>query len=147
VSPLARGLIEVWPYLFAFAVGALLPRRQGWPERVALGVVGVLSVALVVGYWPGKEAPAGDTLAPEWPHLLNVIVFLPILGAVAILFLPRQTPNLLRRFTLGVMAADFIASLGLLAVPMSKGWHFQYITEWLPAFGIRYHVAVDGVSL
>jgi len=30
---------------------------------------------------------------------------------------------------------------------MSKGWHFQYISEWLPAFGIRYHVAVDGVSL
>jgi NADH-quinone oxidoreductase subunit M len=147
MSPLARALIDLWPYLAAFAVGALLPRRQGVAERVALGVVGVLSAALISGLWPGNEAPAGDTLAPEWPHLLNVIVFVPIAGAVAILFLPRQTPNLLRRFTLAVMAADFVASLGLLAVPMSKGWHFQYITEWLPAFGIRYHVAVDGVSL
>ena len=147
MSPLAGTLIDVWPYLLAFAVGALLPRRQGTAERIALGVVGVLAVALVSGLWPGKEVPSTGTLPDEWPHLLNVVVFLPIVGAVGILFLPRQTPNLLRRFTLAVMAADFVASLALLSVPMTKGWHFQYITEWLPTFGIRYHVAVDGVSL
>jgi NADH-quinone oxidoreductase subunit M len=147
MSPLAGTLIDMWPYLLAFAVGALLPRRQGTAERIALGVVGVLAVALVSGLWPGKEAPSTGTLPDEWPHLLNVVVFLPIVGAVGILFLPRQTPNLLRRFTLAVMAADFVASLALLSVPMTKGWHFQYITEWLPTFGIRYHVAVDGVSL
>ena len=30
---------------------------------------------------------------------------------------------------------------------MTRGWHFQHIVEWVPAFGIRYHVAVDGVSM
>jgi NADH-quinone oxidoreductase subunit M len=147
MSPLAAALIDVWPYLLAFAVGALIPTRQGWPERIALGVVGVLAAAIVLGLWPGKGAAGGETPPAEWPHLLNVIVFVPIVGAVAVLFLPRQMPALLRRFTLGVMAVDFIASLGLLSVTMTKGWHFQYITEWLPSFGIRYHVAVDGVSL
>ena len=147
MTPLASALIDVWPYLFAFAVGALIPRRQGFLERFALGTVGVLCVALVMGLWPGSEAPSSDVRPAEWPHLLNVIVFVPLLGAIAVLFLPRQTPNLLRRFTLGVMALDFVASLGLLTTTMSKGWHFQYISEWLPAFGIRYHVAVDGVSL
>jgi NADH-quinone oxidoreductase subunit M len=147
MSPLVSGVIDLWPYFFAFAIGMAIPRRHGWPERVALGVVGVLCTAFVIGLWPGNAPPETDVRPPEWPHLLNVIVFIPILGAVAILFLPRQTPNLLRRFTLAVMAADFVASLGLLTTAMSKGWHFQYISEWLPSFGIRYHVAVDGVSL
>jgi NADH-quinone oxidoreductase subunit M len=41
----------------------------------------------------------------------------------------------------------FVASLWLLAVPMTAGWHFQYIKDWMPALGIRYHVAADGISL
>jgi NADH-quinone oxidoreductase subunit M len=145
MSPLAGALIDVWPYLAAFAFGALVPSRKGWPERVAIGVVSLLGAALVGGLWAGPEAT--EKAPTEWPHLLNLIVFLPLVGAVAILFLPRQTPNLLRRFTLGVMLVDLVVSVGLLSVPMSRGWHFQYITPWLPGFGIRYHVAVDGLSL
>jgi NADH-quinone oxidoreductase subunit M len=147
MSPLTTALVALFPYLAAFAIGALIPSRQGALERFALGVVAALAVAFISGLWPGKTIADGDVLPEEWPHLLNVVVFVPILGAVAMLFMPRQMPNLLRRFTLVVMAIDFIASLGLLAVPMPKGWHFQYIAEWLPAFGIRYHVAIDGLSL
>jgi NADH-quinone oxidoreductase subunit M len=29
---------------------------------------------------------------------------------------------------------------------MEVGWHYQYIAPWLPRLGIRYHVAVDGIS-
>ena len=146
MSALLSVLVEVWPYFAAFAFGALIPRRQGLWERIAVGVVAVLCAALVGGLWP-ESAPSDAAAPEEWPHLLNVIVFLPIVGAVGVLFLPRQTPRLLRGFTLAVLGADFIASLALLTVPMTKGWHFQYISDWLPSFGIRYHVAVDGVSL
>ncbi len=145
MSPAAQALFESWPYLVAFIAGLLIPRRQNWLERVAIGVVGVLAVAMVQGLWP--NAAATTETGSEWPQLLNVIVFLPLIGGVALLFLPRQTPGLLRGFTLGIFALDFIASLGLLSVPMSRGWHFQYITEWIPSFGIRYHVAVDGISV
>jgi NADH-quinone oxidoreductase subunit M len=148
MSPASRGLFEIWPYLAAFGVGALLPRRQGWAERIGIGIVAALSLALVLGLWPGvSETDLAQPPPEEWPQLLNVIVFLPIVGALAILFLPRQAPNLLRRFTLLVLALDFLASLFLLRAPMTGGWHFQYISEWLPTFGIRYHVAVDGISL
>ncbi|MEB2311400.1 MAG: NADH-quinone oxidoreductase subunit M [Sorangiineae bacterium] len=145
MSPLGKLIFELWPTVAAFVVGAAMPRRQGWPERVALGIIGALAVTLVTGLWPGAESAAAEPR--EWPHLLNVIVFLPFAGAVAILFLPRQAPNLLRRFTMAVLLIDLLVSLWLLSVPMSNGWHFQYIHEWIPSFGIRYHVAVDGLSM
>jgi len=143
-------LFEAWPFVAALAVGILIPRRKGLPERIAVGVVAALAVLLVSGMWPDKaaEVTADAAAAPtEWPQLLNVIVFLPILGSMAILFLPRQSPKLLRRFTMLVLGLDLLASLWLLGVPMTAGWHFQYIREWLPSFGIRYHVAVDGITI
>ncbi len=144
------GMIESVPYVLAFLVGVFVPRREGWAERVALGVVAALGVAFVVGLWPGPDdaARAADWKpSSEWPHLLNVLVFVPILGAVGVLFLPRQAPKLLRAFTMAVLGLDFVASLFLLATPMAEGWHFQYVADWLPSFGIRYHVALDGISL
>ncbi len=147
MSPAAKAFFELAPYLGAFAVGALIPRRSGWLERIAVGVVGVLTALLISGMWPGAAVTPEAAPAEEWPHLLNLIVFLPIFGAVAILFMPRQAPGVLRRFTLVVLGLDFLASLFLLGTSMSTGWHFQYVTEWIPSLGIRYHVAVDGVSM
>ena len=149
MSPVGKAVFEVVPYLIAFLVGVIIPARQGKLERVALGVIGVLTMALLMGLWGSSFGLPAAALAEgvkEWPHLLNVIVFLPIAGAVAILFLPRQSPGVLRWFTMGVLLLDFAISLGLLGTPMTKGWHHQYIADWLPSFGIRYHVAVDGIS-
>ncbi|MEY4550136.1 MAG: hypothetical protein RL685_6331, partial [Pseudomonadota bacterium] len=145
MNPLAAAIVGAWPYALAFAVAAAVPRRQNGWERFALGLSAVLGVAFLRGLWSGAEVTAEPT--PEWPHLLNVIVFLPILGAIAVLFLPRQAPRLVKRFSMAVLLVDFVVSLWLLGAPMTDGWHFQYVTEWLPAFGIRYHVALDGVSL
>jgi len=145
MSPLARGFFDIVPYVLAFVVAALLPRRKGATERAALGAAAVFAVLIVKGLWP-SEVPEMPNPAGEWKHLLDVIVFLPLFGAVLVLFLPRQSPALLRRFTYGILGLDFIASLGLLSAPMTKGWHFQHVEAWIPAFGIRYHVAIDGLS-
>jgi NADH-quinone oxidoreductase subunit M len=147
VNPLAQALFQIAPYVLAFVVGALIPRRQGTPERVAIGIVAALALLLVRGLWPSASAPVPDENAHEWPYLLSVIVFLPILGAVFLLFLPRQSPVILKRVTFLILGLDALVSLGLLSSPMTRGWHFQHIVEWVPAFGIRYHVAVDGVSM
>jgi NADH-quinone oxidoreductase subunit M len=146
VSPLGTAIVETMPYLLAFAVGAVIPARQGKFERIALGIIGVLVVALNAGLGSPAQTPGTDG-PREWPHLLNVIVFLPLFGAAAVLFLPRQSKGVLRWFTLGVLLVDFAISLGLLRTTMTLGWHHQYIAKWLPSLGIRYHVAVDGISL
>jgi NADH-quinone oxidoreductase subunit M len=145
MRPLERAVIEFLPYLLAFAVGALVPRRQGKAERFAIGITAALSILFVKSFWPGVPSESDPT--KEWPGLLSLIVFLPIFGAVALLFLPRQTPVLLKRFTFFVLGIDALASLGLLSQPMSKGWHYQQIIDWVPSLGIRYHVAIDGVSM
>src|SRR6185503_12811257 len=141
----ARAFFDIAPYALAFALAAFIPRRQGVAERVGLGIVAVLTVLFVKSLWPSAEASPAK--GPEWEHLLGLVVFLPIFGAVAILFLPRQSPVLLRRFTYAILGVDFLVSLGLLSVPMTVGWHFQSVAEWIPTLGIRYHVAVDGISM
>lgn len=144
MTSLGKAIFDVVPYLMVFAVGAAIPSRSGRLERFTLGVIGALLLSFVRGLWPG----AIQTLEKphEWPHLLNVIVFLPLLAAVVILLLPRQSPSFLKAFTLCTLLLDFGISLLLLRTPMEVGWHFQYIAPWLPRFGIRYHVAVDGIS-
>jgi NADH-quinone oxidoreductase subunit M len=146
MSPFAKIIFEIIPYLIAFAVGAAIPRRKNTLERVALGLTAALSILAVRALWPDPAAAAAAESATEWKPLLTLIVFLPIVAAAMVLVLPRQSPEFIKRFTLGVLAVDFIASLGLLSVPWTRGWHFQHIVEWIPALGIRYHVAVDGIS-
>ena len=147
MNPLASALFQIAPYVLAFVVGALIPRRQGTPERIAIGIVAALTILLVRSLWPSATPAVPDENAHEWKYLLSVIVFLPIFGSILVLFLPRQSPVILKRFTFLILGLDGLVSLGLLSSPMTRGWHFQHIVEWVPAFGIRYHVAVDGVSM
>ncbi len=147
MTSLAHSLFEAAPFFIALAIGAAMPSGRSKSERFIVGLVAALAVVFVQGML-GEDAstsPAAQT--GEWPHLLSVLIFLPMVGAVALMFLPRQAPGFLKKFTLGVMLLTFVISLSLLAVTMTKGWHYQYIAEWIPSLGIRYHVALDGLSL
>jgi NADH-quinone oxidoreductase subunit M len=139
-------LFDLWPAVAAGALGAAVPRRAGRSERAAIGLIAALLVLFVMRLWP--EGQNLQQQAPgEWPHLLNALLGLPLLGSVFILFMPRQSPRLLMRITMGVLLVDLLVALMLLRVPMGGGWHFVYTHEWIPRLGIRYHVAVDGISL
>jgi NADH-quinone oxidoreductase subunit M len=144
-------VFHYWPAIAVGILAALAPRGEDKTgQRLGLGLIaGALTLA-VQWLWPGDGAAAaieGAGPPAEWPYLLNVLIFLPIVGGVAVLFMPRQLLGLLRGFTLAVMAATFVASLWLLSVPMTAGWHFQFAKEWIPSIGVRYHVAADGISL
>ncbi len=140
-------VFQQWPAILAGIVGALLPREGSTKQRTGFALLAAFTTMFVVWLWP-SSAPVQSEVAPnEWPHLLNLLIGLPLVGAAAVLFIPRQMLSLLRGFTYLVLGVGFVASLWLLTVPMSVGWHFQYIKEWIPAFGIRYHVAIDGISL
>jgi NADH-quinone oxidoreductase subunit M len=144
VTTLGHAFFDIVPYLLAFAVGAAIPNRSSRLERYAFGFIGALVLSFVRGLWPGASASAQPSA--EWPHLLNLIVLLPLAAGALILILPRSSTGFLKAFTLTVLGLDFAISLWLLRTPMQAGWHYQYIAPWLPRFGIRYHVAIDGIS-
>ena len=83
----------------------------------------------------------------EFP-LLSAIIWLPVLGSLILLILPRQD-RLIRWFTLFVAVADFAISLPLFTW-FDKGFQgFQFVErhEWIKTWHISYFLGVDGISV
>ncbi len=81
--------------------------------------------------------------------LLSALVWLPTLGAAALLLLDRRDARRLRLVALAVTTVTFAVSL-LLWVGFDRGRAGMQFTEeraWIPAAGISYHLGVDGISL
>ncbi len=82
--------------------------------------------------------------------LLDVVIFLPLVAFLLILFLPKESVEGIRRFSLIASIAIFLASLGLLGPYwFSNPGKFVFETDvpWISSPAIRYHVAIDGISL
>jgi NADH-quinone oxidoreductase subunit M len=137
------------PVLLAAVVAAMVPRKHGWDVRAPLAIITGLLVLFVIRAWPvsSEDIDSAAAVAPESPHLLSWLIGMPLAGAVAILFLPRQSPHLLRGVTMAVMFATLALSIPLLNVTMGRGFHFNQDIPWLASLGIRYHVAIDGITL
>jgi NADH-quinone oxidoreductase subunit M len=86
--------------------------------------------------------------------LLTAIVFLPLAGAILVLLAggrgdrPEREP-LVRNLSLLVSLLTFAATLYLWYRfdPASAEFQFMETHDWMPGFGIRYIVGVDGISL
>src|SRR6202035_2495869 len=113
-----------------------------------LAAVAGLLALFVARMWPVSSAATSGAMTPtETAHLLSWIVFLPIGGAIAVLFMPRQSHAALRWTTVGLMLATLVVSLPLLRIPMGRTYHFNEDVVWIARYGIHYHVAIDGISL
>lgn len=145
---LSRAIGWAAPLLVAGIVGALIPTQGGWRVRLPLGILAGLGVLMVTSLWSAADVAALPEPVPtESKTLLSWLLGLPIAGALAILFLPRQAPRLLKWTTLGTMFVTLAASLPLLRVPMGREFHFNQDFVWIESLGVRYHIALDGVSL
>src|SRR5580700_10579301 len=144
---LARALDGAVPMLIAGVVAALVPRRHGWSVRAPLAVMAALLALFVTRNWPGVSGVAGAPAPSETGHLLSWLIFFPIASALAVLLLPREKAEFTKGLTLTLMLGALAFALPLLGVTMGRGYHFNEDVAWMPAFGIHYHVAVDGVTL
>lgn len=82
--------------------------------------------------------------------ILTWIVFLPLAGAAIVGVLPaKQKDELLKSVALGVSLLVFVVSLALYFGFDGgvSGMQFEQKVAWIAAFGISYHVGVDGISL
>lgn len=136
----------VIPAFVAGAIALLVPRRHGAEVRVPMALMAALLTFFVVRVWPTGTVAEGEA-PPEPTYLLSLLLGAPILGAIAVLFTPRQSVKTLQGMTLTLMLGTLAASLWLLRVPMGRGFHFNQDIVWMEKLGIHYHVALDGISL
>lgn len=81
--------------------------------------------------------------------LLSLIIFLPLVGALALLLIPERKSLAIRQVSVLATLLTFVVSLGLLVKFESGTYGFQLIENlsWIPTLGIGYHVGLDGISL
>ena len=82
-------------------------------------------------------------------HLLSVLIALPMIGAAALLFFPRDAHGPIRNVTLLVTIAEFLLSLPVVLRfdAATAGMQLVERVPWIPQYGISYIVGVDGISL
>jgi NADH-quinone oxidoreductase subunit M len=80
--------------------------------------------------------------------LLSLILFLPLIGATALLFVPKENGNLIRWIANIVALAGFVISLPLWFWynPQDPSWQFVERAVWIPSIGAQYFLGVDGFS-
>ncbi|GAC1536824.1 MAG: NADH-quinone oxidoreductase subunit M [Polyangiales bacterium] len=147
-------LRSFWPVLAAGTVGAFVPRRPSRTERFWFAFAAAATVLFLLVMWPDAVKPiVDDATAPapaaeSFPHLLSWLIAIPAIGAIAVLFTPRQSHKLLQWLTLAIMGAELVGCLLLLKLtPQESGYWLEENAAWIPSIGVRYHVAVDGISL
>jgi NADH-quinone oxidoreductase subunit M len=83
-------------------------------------------------------------------NLLSLTTFLPILGVLLLLFIPKDSKPVLRSVALAVTVLTFLVSLPILTGFQSNA-EFQFVENvpWIAAgsFAMRYNVGIDGISL
>jgi NADH-quinone oxidoreductase subunit M len=85
-------------------------------------------------------------------HILSIILFTPLAGALVLLFIPAERKNLIR------WVANIFAFLGFaVSLPLIPWfWHvkdlpgFKFIegspNHWIPTIGAGYYLGIDGIS-
>ncbi|MBI4054594.1 MAG: NADH-quinone oxidoreductase subunit M [Elusimicrobia bacterium] len=79
---------------------------------------------------------------------LSLMLFLPLLGACAVLAIPKDNRQAIHVASLATSALSLMVSLGLFFAfdRNNPGIQFAEKADWVPAFSIQYSLGVDGLS-
>lgn len=81
---------------------------------------------------------------------LNLVIFLPLVAALALAFVPKSQHGLIKWIAFGASVVTFLLSLSLLGqFRMESNEEYQLVTAvpWIPQFGVQYKIGMDGISL
>ena len=81
--------------------------------------------------------------------MLSLIIFIPLLTAMALIFVGRDNTGLIKIAGVGAATSTLLVSLWLLfSFDVSNpGMQFVQTLHWVPALHINYLVGIDGISL
>jgi NADH-quinone oxidoreductase subunit M len=85
--------------------------------------------------------------------LLSLTIFFPIIGGIALLFLPKDRLNVIRWTALGIAAVELVLAITVALIYLESAASvlvnspLQENVPWIPSLGINYSLSVDGISL
>jgi NADH-quinone oxidoreductase subunit M len=81
-------------------------------------------------------------------HLLSIILFTPLAGALILLLINKQNDNAIRWVANIVAFIGFVISVPLWFRYQPSGADFQFVERapWIPSIGAEYFLGVDGLS-
>ena len=82
-------------------------------------------------------------------RLLDLTVFMPLVGALGVGLVSKDRPDLIRLVALAATIATFAVSLGVLAGfdSADPGFQLGSSARWIPEWGAGYVTGIDGISL
>jgi NADH-quinone oxidoreductase subunit M len=82
-------------------------------------------------------------------HILSIVMFLPLAGALLLLLFPAGSKNAMRAWANVVGFVSFVVSVPLVFWFDAEAEGFQFVerVEWIPSIGAAYSLGIDGISL
>ncbi|HSB35482.1 MAG TPA: NADH-quinone oxidoreductase subunit M [Thermoanaerobaculia bacterium] len=81
--------------------------------------------------------------------LLSLLIFLPVAGALLLLFFPREKAKAIMWVTTAISGLEFVFSIPLWLEPGFKAsgdFYFRETVDWIPSLGAKYMLGVDGIA-
>jgi NADH-quinone oxidoreductase subunit M len=81
--------------------------------------------------------------------LLSLLIFLPVLGTLAVFLVPREKPGLIRWVATLFTGAEFLLSIPLWTFAgfrKSGDFFFRETVDWIPSLGAKYSLGIDGIA-
>ena len=84
--------------------------------------------------------------------ILSVITYLPLAGALLMLFINKENTGAIKAFATIVAAVDFVLSVPLWFYFDRKAsglamFQFREVGSWIPSLGVKYSFGIDGIAL
>jgi NADH-quinone oxidoreductase subunit M len=82
-------------------------------------------------------------------HILSFVLFLPLLGALAVMAVPKSAERVVKMMGLVFSLVTFAASVLLFVRfdPSSEAMQFVEKVTWISSLNVSYHLGIDGISL
>ena len=82
-------------------------------------------------------------------ELLNIVLWLPVFGMLAIALVPAQRDGLVRQLSLWLMVVQFALAVVLYTHfdPAASGLQFATRLPWIESWGVTYAIGLDGINM
>ncbi len=81
--------------------------------------------------------------------LLTLITFIPLIGVLLVLLIPKEEERTIKQIALGVSIVPLLLAIYLWFAynGQQAGMQFEARVPWIPAINVNYHVGADGLSI